>query len=167
MRKHFERPGKREDLGEASQPWRSSVAATVLDARSRGRPDHFCEGDRSFGAQRAVAIRARGWRLRVELGSCFCVGHASQRATALGIKGQSPLPKTRRTLRVFSKTVSKRLNPGSNAFGPGSLSNRYAGCVTRLFHRIHYLLSAAGYECAKLGRFVRLHLAGYLSRFRL
>jgi hypothetical protein len=49
--------------------------------------------NRRITTQRADAIRALGWRLRLELGLSFGFGQDNRRATRSALKGQSPLPK--------------------------------------------------------------------------
>jgi len=53
-------------------------------------------------AQRAVAIRALGWRLRVEAGLTNRFGNTMQPRTSQGVVGQSPLPRSHSPIRPFA-----------------------------------------------------------------
>ena len=82
------------------------------------KPSPF-RSDRFGMAQRAVAIRALRWRLRVEPELTSRFGNRLQRSTSQGVLGQSPLPVGHR-----GRAAARRLLDRVHSFSDGGSEAR-------------------------------------------
>jgi hypothetical protein len=75
---------------------RTPVAATVQQGPRCVSPDRRSERTESVLTQRAVAIRALGWRLRVQPRLTYRFENTMKLANLIDLVGQSPLPERSR-----------------------------------------------------------------------